>query len=94
MTTARGHPPLHKLNSEIVLHACYTTELGHPDRRNQQVEGGTPMARGQRLKRAGQPTYDKTFTDALSAHEKIVSGVDVAPAQVSVSRDSELHRSH
>lgn len=84
-----------KLNSDIVLRAYYAAGLGHPDRPNQQVEFGTPMAReGNGSKVLVNLPYGKTFADAVNAREKIASGLDVALAQVSVSRDPESHRSH
>ncbi len=84
-----------KLNSDIVLRAYYSAGLGHPDRSNQQIEFGTAMAReGNGSKVLVNLPYGKTFADAVNAREKIASGLDVALAQVSVSRDPQSHRSH
>ncbi|GAA3180580.1 hypothetical protein [Nonomuraea roseoviolacea] len=84
-----------KLNSDIVLRAYYAAGLGHPDKPNQQIEFGTAMAReGNGSKVLVNLPYGKTFADAVNAREKIASGLDVALAQVTISRDPESHRSH
>ncbi|GAA4212533.1 FtsK/SpoIIIE domain-containing protein [Microbispora amethystogenes] len=84
-----------KLNSDIVLRAYYAAGLGHPDKPNQQIEFGTAMAReGNGSKVLINLPYGKTFADAVNAREKIASGLDVALAQVSLSRDPQSHRSH
>ncbi|MFC7591272.1 hypothetical protein ACFQYP_51915 [Nonomuraea antimicrobica] len=84
-----------KLNSDIVLRAYYAAGLGHPDRANMQIEFGTGMAReGDGSKVLVNLPYGKTFADAVNAREKIASGLDVALAQVTLSRDPQSHRSH
>ncbi len=84
-----------KLNSDIVLRAYYAAGLGHPDKPNQQIEFGTAMAReGDGSKVLINLPYGKTFADAVNAREKIASGLDVALAQVTLSRDPQSHRSH
>ncbi|GAA0950629.1 hypothetical protein [Nonomuraea longicatena] len=84
-----------RLNSDIVLRAYYAAGLGHPDRPNLKIEFGTAMAReGSGSKVLVNLPYGKTFADALNAREKIASGLDVALAQVTLSRDPESHRSH
>ncbi|GAA4051148.1 hypothetical protein [Nonomuraea soli] len=84
-----------RLNSDIVLRAYYAAGLGHPDKPNLRVEFGTAMAReGNGSKVLVNLPYGKTFADAINAREKIASGLDVALAQVTVSRDPESHRSH
>ncbi|MEU8193314.1 hypothetical protein AB0C10_05975 [Microbispora amethystogenes] len=84
-----------KLNSDIVLRAYYAAGMGHPDKPNQQIEFGTAMAReGNGSKVLVNLPYGKTFADAVNAREKIASGLDVALAQVTISRDPESHRSH
>ncbi|MFI6388698.1 hypothetical protein [Nonomuraea sp. NPDC050540] len=84
-----------RLNSDIVLRAYYSAGLGHPDKPNQRIEFGTAMAReGNGSKVLVNLPYGKTFADAVNAREKIASGLDVALAQVTISRDPESHRSH
>ncbi|MEV4575423.1 hypothetical protein AB0K16_19435 [Nonomuraea jabiensis] len=84
-----------KLNSDIVLRAYYAAGLGHPDRPNQQIEFGTAMAReGSGSKVLVNLPYGKTFDDAIKSRPNIASGLDVALAQVALSRDPESHRSH
>ncbi len=84
-----------KLNSDIVLRAYYAAGLGHADKPNQQIEFGTAMAReGNGSKVLINLPYGKTFADAVNAREKIASGLDVALAQVNLSRDPQSHRSH
>ncbi|RJL29950.1 cell division protein FtsK [Bailinhaonella thermotolerans] len=84
-----------KLNSDIVLRAYYAAGLGHPDKPNQQIEFGAPMAReGNGSKVLVNLPYGKSFTDAVNAREKIASGLDVALAQVMLTRDPQSHRSH
>ncbi|MFC6081673.1 hypothetical protein [Sphaerisporangium aureirubrum] len=84
-----------KLNSDIVLRAYYAAGLGHPDRADQQVEFGTQMARdGNGSKVLINLPYGRTFGEAVKAREKIASGLDVSPSQVTISRDAASNRSH
>ncbi|WP_206062043.1 hypothetical protein [Nonomuraea basaltis] len=84
-----------RLNSDIVLRAYYSANLGHPERPNQQIEFGAAMAReGNGSKVLVNLPYGKTFDDAVKARPAIASGLDVALSQVTISRDPESHRSH
>ena len=64
-----------------MLRAYYAAGLGHPDKAEQQVQFGAPMARDAR--NTGSQVvvdlpYGKSWSDVLAAKEKIASGLDVS----------------
>ncbi|HEY9411204.1 MAG TPA: hypothetical protein VIP77_16615 [Jiangellaceae bacterium] len=95
--TAVVAPRFRKLNSDIVLRAYYAAGLGKPDRSDQAVRFASPMARDAR--NTGTQVlvdlpYGKTWSDVLTAREKIASGLDVHVRQVFVTPDDTSSRRH
>lgn len=84
-----------KLTADIVLRAYYAAGLGKPDRDDQRVTFGSPMARdGDGSRVLVDLPYGKGFNDAVKAREAIASGLDVAVSQVFLTRDPTSHRRH
>ncbi|MFI2664912.1 cell division protein FtsK [Micromonospora carbonacea] len=86
-----------KLSSDIVLRAYYAAGLGHPDKRDQQIQFGGPMSRDQR--ETGSQVlvdlpYGKSWSDVVNAKEKLASGLDVHENQVFLTRDKSSNRRH
>lgn len=85
-----------RINSDIVLRAYYAAGLGHPDKRDQQIEFASTMQRDQRetgsMVLVDMP-FGKTFADARGALEKIASGLDVSVNQVFLTK-SDRERRH
>jgi hypothetical protein len=84
-----------RINSDIVLRAYYAAGLGHPDKRDQQVEFVSTMSRDQRetgsMVGIDMP-FGKTFADARNAIEKIASGLDVHVNQVFLTKGDRERR--
>jgi hypothetical protein len=84
-----------KLTADIVLRAYYAAGLGHPDKPEQQIMFGAPMARdGEGSRVTVDLPYGKGFTDAVQRRDRIASGLDVALAQVYIHPDPTSHRRH
>ncbi len=88
--TAVVAPRFRKLNSDIVLRAYYAAGLGKPDKPDQQIQFGSPMARDAR--NTGSQVvidlpYGKGWSDVMNAREKIASGLDVHVNQVFLTPD-------
>lgn len=84
-----------KLTADIVLRAYYAAGLGHPDKPDQQIMFGSPMARdGEGSRVTVDLPYGKGLDDALKNRERIASGLDVALSQVYIHRDPTSHRRH
>lgn len=84
-----------KLTADIVLRAYYAAGLGHPEKPDQQIMFGSPMARdGEGSRVLVDLPYGRGLDDALGARRKIASGLDVAVSQVFIHRDPTSHRRH
>jgi len=95
--TAVVAPRFRKLNSDIVLRAYYAAGLGNPNKPDQHVEFGSPMARDAR--NTGSQVvidlpYGKGWSDVMNVREKIASGLDVHVNQVFLSPDKTSSRRH
>ncbi|WP_239313019.1 cell division protein FtsK [Frankia sp. Cj3] len=88
-------PRYRRLTADVVLRAYYAARLGAPDKPGQQIEFGSPMARdGEGSRVLIDLPYGKGFGDAVRARDAIASGLDVATAQVFLTRDPTSHRRH
>jgi hypothetical protein len=90
-------PRFRKLNSDIVLRAYYAAKLGDPNKPDQHVQFGSPMARDSR--NSGSQViidlpYGKGWSDVMGAREKIASGLDVHVNQVFITPDKTSSRRH
>jgi len=84
-----------KLTADIVLRAYYAAGLGHPDKPDQQIMFGSPMARdGEGSRVLVDLPYGRGLDDALKARGRIASGLDVSVSQVFIHRDPTSHRRH
>jgi hypothetical protein len=86
-----------RLNPDIVLRAYYAAGLGHPDKKDQQVDFGGPMSRDQR--ETGSQVlvdlpYGKGWDDVVKAKAALASGLDVHENQVFLTRDKSSNRRH
>jgi len=87
-----------RINPDVVLRAYYAAGLGHPDRPNQQISFGGPMARD--VTDTGSqvvidlPFNGKTWEDVLKSKGAIAAGMDVSVNQVFLTRDPSSHRRH
>lgn len=84
-----------RINSDIVLRAYYAAGLGHPDKKDKQIEFASAMARDQRetgsMVLVDLP-FGGTFADARGAIEKIASGLDVHVNQVFLTKADRERR--
>lgn len=88
-------PRFRLLSADVVLRAYYAAGLGHPERKDQQVTFGSPMARdGDGSRVAVDLPYGKGLDDAMKARGAIASGLDVSVSQVFIHRDPSSHRRH
>lgn len=88
-------PRFRKLTADIVLRAYYAAGLGRPDKDEQRVTFGSPMARdGNGSRVTVDLPYGRGLDDAVRARGAIASGLDVAVSQVFISRDPTSHRRH
>ena len=88
-------PRFRRLNADIVLRAYYAAGLGHPDKPDQQVTFGSPMARdGDGSSVNVDLPYGKTLKHAVDAKDEIASGLDVQTSQVFLHRDPTSTRRH
>ena len=88
-------PRFRKLNADIVLHAYYAADLGHPGKPGRQIMFGAPMARaGDGSRVLIDLPYGRTFADAVAARPKIASGLDVKIQQVYLTEDPTSERRH
>ena len=88
-------PRFRKLNPDIVLRAYYAAALGHPEKPDQQITFGGPMARdGDGSRVLVDLPYGRGLDDAVKARPQIASGLDVAVSQVFITRDPTSHRRH
>lgn len=95
VTPAVVTPRVRRLNADIVLRAYYAAQLGHPEKPDQQIAFGSPMARdGEGSTVAIDLPYGKGFRDAMGKREAIASGLDVAVSQVYLTRDATSNRRH
>jgi len=95
VTPAVVTPRFRKLTADIVLRAYYAAGLGRPDREDQRVTFGSPMARdGEGSRVLVDLPYGKGFEDAVKARAAIASGLDVAVSQVFITRDPTSNRRH
>ncbi|HZE34294.1 MAG TPA: hypothetical protein VE198_23020, partial [Actinoallomurus sp.] len=90
-------PRFRKLSPDIVLRAYYAAGLGRPDKPDQQVHFGSPMARD--TYNTGSQVlvdlpYGKGWSDVIAAKEKITSGLDVHLNQVFLTPDKTSNRRH
>lgn len=84
-----------KLTADIVLRAYYAAGLGRPDKDEQRVTFGSPMARdGNGSRVVVDLPYGRGLDDAVKARGAIASGLDVAVSQVFITRDPTSHRRH
>lgn len=84
-----------KLTADIVLRAYYAAGLGKPDKEDQRVTFGSPMARdGEGSRVLVDLPYGKGLDDAVKARSAIASGLDVSVSQVFLTRDPTSHRRH
>ena len=84
-----------RINSDIVLRAYYAAGLGHPDKKDQQIDFVSTMQRDQR--ETGSMVlidlpFGKTYADARNALEKIASGLDVSINQVFLTKGDRERR--
>jgi hypothetical protein len=95
VAAAVTRPRFRLLNADVVLRAYYAAGLGHPDKRDQQITFGSPMARdGEGSRVLVDLPYGKGLDDAVQAKGKIASGLDVSVSQVFIHRDPTSHRRH
>lgn len=88
-------PRFRVLSADVVLRAYYAAGLGHPDKRDQQVTFGSPMARdGDGSRVLVDLPYGKGLDDAMKARGAVASGLDVSVSQVFIHRDPTSHRRH
>lgn len=88
-------PRFRVLSADIVLRAYYAAKLGDPDKKDQQVTFGGPMARdGEGSRVLVDLPYGLGLDDAVKARPKIASGLDVTESQVFIRRDPTSHRRH
>lgn len=88
-------PRFRKLSGDIVLRAYYAAGLGHPEKPGLQIMFGGPMSRdGEGSRVLVDLPYGLGLDDAVKARPKIASGLDVAVAQVYITRDPSSHRRH
>ncbi len=88
-------PRFRRLNADIVLRAYYAAKLGNPDKPDQKVTFGSPMAReGEGSRVTVDLPYGKGLPDAARALPQIASGLDVSTSQVFISRDESSIRRH
>lgn len=88
-------PRFRKLTADVVLRAYYAAGLGRPDRDEQRVTFGSPMARdGNGSRVVVDLPYGRGLDDAVRARGAIASGLDVAVSQVFITRDPTSHRRH
>ncbi|MDL4777597.1 hypothetical protein [Actinomadura xylanilytica] len=88
-------PRFRKLNPDIVLRAYYAAKLGDPDKPGQQIQFGSTMSRdGQGSRVLVDLPHGKGLDDAVKSKSAIASGLDVALAQVFITRDPTSHRRH
>jgi S-DNA-T family DNA segregation ATPase FtsK/SpoIIIE len=84
-----------RINSDIVLRAYYAAGLGHPDKKDKQIEFASTMSRDQRetgsMVLVDLP-FGGTFKDAMDAREKVASGLDVSVNQVFLTRGDRERR--
>jgi hypothetical protein len=96
VTPAVITPRYRKLNPDIVLRAYYAANLGHPDKKDQQIDFLSTMGDvdglGTRVHVA--LPYGRTFADAVKAKHAIASGLDISEYQVFLSRDRTSNRCH
>ncbi|WP_326564582.1 cell division protein FtsK [Micromonospora peucetia] len=90
-------PRYRKLSSDIVLRAYYAAGLGHPEKKDQQIQFGGSMARDAR--QTGSQVivdlpYGKSWSDVVNAKDKLASGLDVHENQVFLTRDKSSNRRH
>jgi S-DNA-T family DNA segregation ATPase FtsK/SpoIIIE len=95
--TAVVAPRFRKLNADIVLRAYYAAGLGNPNKPEQHVQFGSPMARDAR--NTGSQVvidlpYGKGWSDVMNVREKIASGLDVHVNQVFLTPDNTSSRRH
>ncbi|WP_030439844.1 hypothetical protein [Actinoplanes subtropicus] len=87
-----------RINPDVVLRAYYAAGLGNPDKPNQQISFGGPMARD--VTDTGSqviidlPFNGKTWEDVLKAKSAIAAGMDVSVNQIFLTRDPSSHRRH
>lgn len=95
ITPASTSPRFRMLNADVVLRAYYAAGLGHPDKRDQQITFGSPMARdGDGSRVLVDLPYGKGLDEAVKAKGAIASGLDVSVSQVFIHRDPTSHRRH
>ncbi|WP_133150809.1 cell division protein FtsK [Frankia canadensis] len=88
-------PRFRRLTADIVLRAYYAAKLGNPDKPDQQITFGSPMAReGEGSRVVVDLPYGKGLTDAVRTLPSIASGLDVSTSQVFISRDDSSVRRH
>lgn len=88
-------PRFRRLSADIVLRAYYAAGLGHPDKPDQQVMFGSPMARdGEGSRVLVDLPYGKTLKHATEKRDEIASGLDVQVSQVFLHRDPTSTRRH
>ncbi|CAO5166700.1 Cell division protein FtsK/SpoIIIE [Frankia sp. AiPs1] len=88
-------PRFRRLTADIVLRAYYAARLGSPDKPDQKIMFGSPMARdGDGSRVTVDLPYGKGLPDAVRALPQIASGLDVSTAQVFISRDESSVRRH
>jgi hypothetical protein len=84
-----------RINSDVVLRAYYAAGLGHPDKRDHQVQFASTMQRDSRetgsMVLVDLP-FGKTFADARNVIEKIASGLDVSTNQVFLTKADRERR--
>lgn len=86
-----------RVNADIVLRAYYAAGLGHPDKPNEQVMFGSPMARDERGTGSHvviDLPYGKGYDAVVKAKGAIASGLDVSLNQVFLSPDASSNRRH
>jgi len=84
-----------RLTADIVLRAYYAAGLGHPDKPDQQIMFGSPMARdGEGSRVTVDLPYGRGLEDAVKARPRIASGLDVTLSQVFIHRDPTSQRRH
>ncbi len=88
-------PRFRRLNADIVLRAYYAAKLGNPDKTDQKITFGSPMAReGEGSRVVVDLPYGKGLPDAVRALPQIASGLDVSTTQVFIARDETSVRRH
>ena len=88
-------PRFRRLSADVVLRAYYAAKLGNPDKPDEHVTFGGPMARdGEGSRVLVDLPYGRSLKDAVAVKDAIASGLDVTESQVFLHRDPTSARRH